>query len=554
MLTQKEALAQLVATWTNLKNDKAARLSHWQKLYEYTIPHKAAVETPFDASARPYAEKYDGTGMLAAMEFAANLYTHLSPPNKRWFLLSPPAGSALARDEGYGRYLGDRTEDLHLALAQTNSETELHNVYEDLAAGTACLAVAKDPEVAFVLSARPIGEYTFLMDHRGRVDTVFVERQWTAYQAAQQFGLAKLPEALQRSLQGAEPAAYTSTATYLNVHRPNEQWDPTSLASRRYRYESLWIEPGENRLLERGGMRRLRYVIGRFWRPTGLTWGMGPSDLAYSWIRCLDKASELVLKYAAKAMDPPLIAPDDGSFHPLSREPGTLIRRRMGATDAAKPEYLELTADHRLTEFLFQYYSALILRAYMQDLFRVLDTDRQKTATEIMSVLQRSYDIAIPVLGRLKAEIFTPLLRICLELLTEYELGVHGWNYGGRPLPEYQYDLELISPLALAVKFAELQGMSDLVAMNSRLADIDSGVWDNYSLNDMSRAIGENMGVPRRWLRSVTEVRAIQERRAQLLAEQRLMEQAKLAGDAARGLGKEVERGSPAAALMGEAA
>ncbi len=136
MLTREEALRQLIARHTLLKNEKANRLAHWQKLYEYTIPHKAAVETPFDSGSRPYAEKYDGTGMLAATEFAANLYTHLSPPNKRWFLLAPPAGSGLARDEGYGRYLGDRTEALHLALAQTNSETELHNVYEDLAAGS----------------------------------------------------------------------------------------------------------------------------------------------------------------------------------------------------------------------------------------------------------------------------------------------------------------------------------------------------------------------------------------------------------------------------------
>ncbi len=554
MLTREEALRQLIARHTLLKNEKANRLAHWQKLYEYTIPHKAAVETPFDSGSRPYAEKYDGTGMLAATEFAANLYTHLSPPNKRWFLLAPPAGSGLARDEGYGRYLGDRTEALHLALAQTNSETELHNVYEDLAAGTACLAVAKDPEVAFVLSARPIAEYCFQTDHRGRVDTVFVERQWTAYEAAQQFGAGKLSDELQKSLQGAEPAAYTNRSAYLNIAKPNEAWDPASIASKNFRYQSLWVEPATARLLSSGGMRRMRYVIGRFWRPTGLTWGMGPSDMAYSWVRCLDKASELVLKYAAKAMDPPLIAPDDGSFYPLSAEPGTQIRRRMGATDAAKPEYLELSGDHRLTEFLFNYYSTLILRAYMQDLFRVLDSGGDKTATEVMSILQRNYDIAIPVLGRLKAEIFTPLLRICLELLTEYELGVHGWNYGGRPLPEYQYDLELISPLALAVKFAELQGMSDLVVMNTRLAEIEPGVWDNYSLNDMSRAIGENMGTPRQWLRSVTEVRAIQERRVQLAAEQRLMEQAKLAGDAARGLGKPMEPGSPAAALMGEAA
>jgi hypothetical protein len=232
----------------------------------------------------------------------------------------------------------------------------------------------------------------------------------------------------------------------------------------------------------------------------------------------------------------------------MSVNPGTYIVGRMGATDRGQPAYMELTGDHRLTEFLFQYYSSLILRAYMADIFQILD-QKDRTAQEVMTILSKSYDIAIPVFGRLKAEVFDPLILVCLELLTEWHLGVEGWMYGGRQLPDYAYHLDLISPLGLAIKFAELQNMSDLLVMNSRLAEIDPKVWHNYDLDQMSRAIGDNMGVPRKWLRSVGERRAIREAISEELAQRAAMEKARLAAEATNKLSKTMEPNSPMAAL-----
>ena len=537
-MDRAEAIRQLMAQHATLKAEQAQRLSYWQKRAEFTIPHKAAIASPLTPGANAYREKYDATGMLDATQFAADLYTHMSPRG-RWFILSPVAGSARERDRGYGRFLQERTERLHRALAGTNWDTEIHNAYEDLAMGTCCVAAKRHEANAFTLSTRPMGEYTFEVDEQGSPDTVFVERQLTAAQAAKKWGLKKIDPELAENLSRLDPGAYTETRNYVNVCRPNERWEPSGIVSRGYPYESLWIEAGkEPRLIQRGGTRRLRYVISRFWRPTGMRWGMGPTDMAFGPIRCLDKASVITLKYAAKAMDPPLIGPDDGSYHPLDSSPGTIIMARMGATDRVKPGFLELTADHRLAQFLFEYYGMQVARAYMADVFRVLADRKQRTAKEVVTILEKSFDVAIPVHARIRMELFVPLIRLCLELLTEWELGIRGWRYGGQALPEYEYELDLVSPLALAIKYAELQSMSDLWVLNSRLAEVDPAVWDNYSLDEMSRAIGDNMGVPESWKRSVTEVRAIREWRAQRLAEQQALEQAKLAAETAEKLGR----------------
>lgn len=525
------------------------RSGYWQELLEYTRPHKAAVTQPLDMSSRPWRRHYDAMGMLGSARFAANLAYHMTPAQGTWFLMTPQAGSEAAMDRGYADSLAGQSERLHESLRQGNFETEVQSVYEDWAEGTACLAVRKDPETAFSLSARPIREYAFLENHKGRVDTVFVRHDWTAYEAAQRFGMAKLPQPLQDSLKEMKTQAYAERKPYLNVVKPNAEWDPAAITARRFPMTSLWIDKENAKLLESGGVRRQRYIVSRFWKPTGVTWGVGPSDMAYSWVRAKDKAVEVLLKYAAKVMDPPSVWPDDGAFHPRSTAPGTIIKGRMSALSNGQPQYMQLQGNHQIAQWLLEYLDAVIMQAYFADVFRVLTEDRQKTAYEVATVLQKDFAMVAPIVGRAKWELFGPLLRVCLELQTEYELGVMGWRYGGQDLPEYGYDLELISPLGLAVRYAELQKMSDLIVLQSQLAQVDPGVWQNYSLDEMSRAIGEHMGVPRRWLRSVTERQAIRVRIAELQEQQMAAAQANVEADTMQKLSGKVDPSSALAAM-----
>jgi hypothetical protein len=555
MLTKDDAVQQLVATYEALKTTRDQRMEHWQLLCEYMLPHKAAVTQTLEAWSRPYAEKYDATGMLAAADFAANLYTHLTPSDRRWFILAPPALDAdLADDRGYAEMLAERTERLHLALQQTNAETELHSVYEDLTIGTGCLAVKKDADRVFAFSARPIREFCFLVDDEGRPDSVYIERAWTAYEAARRFGWERLPESLRQQLEQQKPDAYRTRRGYLNVMRPNDAWNPRRFAASSQRYENLWIDLAEKKLLEASGSRRLRYIVTRFRAATDIPWGMGPGDLAYSWVRCLDKSVEIFLKYAAKRMDPPLLASDDGAYGPLATTPGSVIVQRLGATDRQRPQFLEIQGDHRISELLLEYFGSLIMRAFLNEIFQMVQDNKDRRVEEVRAIIQKSYAIVVPILGRQKAELFRPLIATCLELLTERDLGIEGWTYGGRPLPEYRYNLELVSPLALAIKYAELKSLDDARMVLSPWAEIDPSIWDHWSLNDVATMIQDSLGIPTRLRRSAAAVRQIREARARVLAQREAMQQAKVAGDAARGLGKSVEENSPLAMLAGAAA
>jgi hypothetical protein len=548
-MEELQAVQHLCALHDTLEQDKACREDYWQELHGYTLPAKAAILGEFTMAERPFDGKYDAMGMLGATRFAANMSMHLTPPQSKWFILSPTPGSAAAYDRRYAESLSGRAERLHYAFQQGNFETEIQGCYEDLGAGTCCVGVQKDDHQAFSLSTRPVSEYTFLENDRHQVDTVFLQRMWTAYEAARRFGFEKLPESLQQSLEKMEPNAYTKRKAYLNVCKPNDSWDPAAITADRFPYSSLWIDKEAKTILRKEGVRRLRYVVSRFWRPTGMLWGMGPSDMAYPWIRAKDKAVEIYMRFAAKVMDPPSIWSDDGAFHPKTTAPGTIIKGRMALGDRGMPQYLQLQGNHQIAEWFFNYLDSVIMQCYFADIFRILSEPGDKTAYEVAAVLQKDFSMAVPIVGRQKVELFAPLIRVCLELQTEYELGIHGWMYRGQNLPEDQYDLEIISPLGLAVKYAEIQKMHDVVTLNSALAQVDPRVWDNYSLDEMSRGIGESMGVPRAWLRSITERRAIRERAQQLADQQYRMQQAQIAADTTNKLSQRIEPESPMAMM-----
>ncbi len=541
-MNESDAIKHLIAQHERLKSDQQMRNAYTERVLEYTTPHKAAVVSEFTMASRPHREKFDSSGMLNAARCAAGMYTHHCPPG-RWFWLAPQPGSEAAEDRSYAQSLADQTEKLHRSFELTNFETEIHSTFEDLMGGTACLAVKKKDTQPFTLSTRPIREYAFACDDEGLPTTTFIERQMTPYEAGKLFGLDKLPEAAKKALKTMQDAAYTERSGYLHVIRPNEDWDPASIRGRQP-YESIWIDLTKQKQISRQGVRRQRYIVSRFWRATGLDWGMGPSDMAYPTIRCLDKISEIALKYAAKAMDPPSVWPDDGAFHPMSTAPGAMIIGRMGATDRGTPQYMQLQGDHRIGQFLFEYYSNILAQCYFAQIFQTLQENRQKTAYEVATVLQKEYDLAIPVFARLRRELFAPLIRVCLELLTEYQLGIYGWRYGGQTLPDYEYSLEMISPLALAIKYHELQKLPNLIALMSPLAQMDPTVWDQYDLDEISRAIAENMGVPRRWQRSPYGLRQLRAARADAMAQQQALAQMQQGAEIARDLNQPAEPNS----------
>jgi hypothetical protein len=128
--------------------------------------------------------------------------------------------------------------------------------------------------------------------------------------------------------------------------------------------------------------------------------------------------------------------------------------------------------------------------------------------------------------------------------LEDWQNNTIAGQYAGQTMPEFPYDLEMISPIGLAMKWNEVKNLSNFYAVMSPFAEVDPQVWDHYNLSELSLMIGEAMAIPSKIRRSITEVRAIQERRAQIQAQQQELDAQQQQADVISKLSK-VPQGQP---------
>ena len=260
--------------------------------------------------------------------------------------------------------------------------------------------------------------------------------------------------------------------------------------------------------------------------------------------RTLNDIVKITLANAEMKIAPSILAASGMFDEPPVIQANGIIQYTPGLGNL-KPEPWNTGSDVKLGLEMEEQKRDSIMRGFYNDIFMILSDDKNRTATEVLEIMQEKMNLLSPNFGRLKSELYDRLVEVSLHILLES---------GYLQLPVgLRYRIEYISTLALALKFNEIRAWGNVFASISPLVEIDPSVLDNYSLDEISRGIAENEGLPSKWLRSITERDAI---RAQRQKQQQEMMALQIAQEAAKtypSITKKAEAGSLAAALMGAA-
>jgi hypothetical protein len=550
-MAEKETEAELaqrhLGRWDKLKSDTTEWESHWQDIVDKVLPRKGNIISIKSRGAKRMQEVFDCTAIMALDRFASGLYDYLCPPNKRWFMLRAK-DNALNDVEEYKTWLSETTQIAHEEIAISNFNLEIYEHFTDLGSvGTGCLFVDKGVKTSLLFSNRNIGEYRIAENSKGLVDTVYRRIKWTARQAVQEFGIENLSDEIRGAYNDDSGKNKDKEFEFLHVVEPNGEADDTKLDNRNMEFTSLWFEVKSKKIVLRGGFRKMRYLVDRFMKGSGEIYGRSPSTMLLPTIKLVNKATEQWIVHAEKINNPPILAPHDGFVGTVRTTPGSILYWKAVLGQHAKPEPLNVGGDPRITLEMIQQLQDTIKDGFYNDLFLILSDDKKRTATEVLEIAQEKLNLLGPNFGRSKVELFDPCIEISIDLL--YQQG----KIRAAPAGLDVYDIEYISKLALAMKFAEVRAVGNTMAYLGPLGEIDPSIWDNYSLDEISRGIGEMMGVPVDWLRPTDERdemrRARQERQEMMQAAQ----VAAAAADAVPKLSKKVEEGSPLEAIAGAA-
>lgn len=497
LLRRQEQLAGARATWE----------SHWQEVADYVLPRRADIVARSTRGAKRTEKLFDATAIHANELLAAALHAMLTNPATRWFdlRLAQPAG--LRTDPAARLWLQHAADMLIEAFTESNLAPQLHELYLDLGCfGTGCLYVEEEAG-GLRFSTRHPAEIFVAESAHGTIDTVYRRFVFTARQAVQQFGA----EALGPRLRGA--AAKTPDAEFGFVHAvlPRAERGPGKAGNRNLPYASIYVSVDDRAIVSESGYHEFPYMVPRWAKVSGEVYGRSPGMTVLPDVKMLNEICRTTLRAAQKAVDPPLMMPDDGFLGPVRAMPGGINYYRAGTADRIEP--LVTGGNVGLGLEIEEQRRALIRSAFFIDLLQ-LAGGPQMTATEVLQRTDEKLRLLGPLLGRLQSELLRPLIIRAVGVL----------GRAGRlpPAPPSllgaSLEIDYISPIARAQRAEEVQAMSRAWEAVAPFAGANPEMLDLIDGDRLLRHVVDRLGGPAGVLRSNGAVAKLRRERKQAAA------------------------------------
>lgn len=503
ILRRHDAAVALRGNWDSLCQEIAERV--W--------PQMADFETRDRADGEKRTEKmFDATPALALQKFAAAIESFSTPRNQRWNKLEV-TDPALKKAQRVRAYLDELNDQLYRVRYSPRAAfaTQTHEVYLSYGAfGSGAMMIEDDVgSKAIRYKSMHLAGLSFMEDQHGNVDTLFRLYKQSVRQLAQKYTADRLPAKLRAKLEKT-PDERVPVLQYI---APREDWMPGKLGAPGMPWQSCVLLPEEKHELSDRGYAGKPFALCRYMTAPNEVMGRSPAWLALSNIKVLNEQKKTMLKAGHKAVDPPLLAYEDGVLNAFSQVPGAI---NFGGLDAQGNQLVRPLVSGARLDYgveLMDKEREIINDAFLVTLFQILVETPNMTATEVLERSQEKATLLAPVIGRIQSEFLGPMIEREIQIIAD-----------ARRLPpmppelieaEGEFRIEYTSPMAKAMRASD--GIAIVRTLESvlPLAQVDPGVLDSFDLDEAARELADINGVPAKIVRDAEQVRAMKEGRAQ---------------------------------------
>jgi hypothetical protein len=491
---------RILKIYNTLYADHTTYASLWQELAEYIIPRKSDMLWQSSPGEKKTDKVFDSSAIHANELLAAAMQGTITNHATKWFGLRM-RNDALNGIKAIKEWLEDCSQRMFNAFNQSNFHSEIHEGYLDLGAfGTTGLFMDQNPSSnqkffpGFNFRAMSLKEFCISEGRDGRVNAVYRRFSMELYTAFKEFGKALIKDdpALAEKLVTKPYEKYE----ILHCVYPRDFPDPRK-GGRGLPWASMHILLKRRRLIKESGYHEFPFLVPRWTKASGETWGRGPGNTALPDIKTLNRAVELTLKALAKSIDPPLGVLDDGVVGQTvdMRAGGTNVIREKGAIES-----LVVRGEWDFANLEIENLKGAIRRVFFADQLQ-LQEGPQMTAHEVSVRYELMQRLLGPTLGRLEQELLNPLIERAFGMMLR----------AGALLPPpgelteaigqgEEIDIEYESPLALAQRAQELQGIERAISLLAPLAEAKPDIVDNFDLDELARHASMLAGMPSKLL------------------------------------------------------
>lgn len=526
----EQMVGDLLREFSVLESKRGIWERHWEEVALKVLPYYSTSfysQGNMTPGQQRSQDQYDVTANAALWKFAAAMESMLTPANAKWHRLRATDPNLM------------KIRDVQLWFDQVNDtlfhyrysphsgyQANQHDGYVSLGAfGTGCLFTDqfRDPTNPTVRGLRyrnvHLGELFFATNFQGQVDKVYRRYKMTLRQIAQKWGEDRMTEGLRSQLNNKPE----DEKEVIHIVKPRMNRDPGKMDSKNYRFASYYIIRETQTLMEEGGYRCFPYSTSRYITAPGELYGRSPAMNVLPSIKVLNEEKKTILKQGHRAVDPVLLAHDDGILDGFSLKPGAV---NYGAVNSdGRPLVHTLpTGNMQIGKELLDDERYAINDAFLVTLFQILVDTPQMTATEVLERAREKGALLSPTMGRFQSESIGPQIEREFDLLM--------WQ-GLLPKPpqelveaQAEYKAEYDAPLNRAMRAEEAAGIMRSMQFAAEIAaqTQDPSVFDYFDTDAIIPELAAIQGAPYRFTRSQKDVEALRANRQQAQASQQLVQ------------------------------
>lgn len=526
----EEKALRVIREFGAMMSNRGISESHWQEISERCWTGMSWKFNPYWYSS-PGMKKteyvFDSTAALALNRFSAIIDSLLTPRNSKWHGLRS-SNPKLNKRKDVREYFEEATRILfHFRyLPQANFASQNQQGCKSLGAfGNSCMWIdeldwGRGVKRGLRYKTVSLGEVYFAENHQGIVDKVFRHFELTARQAIQRWG--------QNAPDKAFSAMETNPETpihFIHLVEPNAEYEPHRLDHKGMKYASLYIAKEDAKTVEEGGFHVFPYAISRYEQYPGEVYGRSIAMDLLPAIKTLNEEKKTMLKQGHRALDPVLLAHDDGVLDGFSLKAGHV---NMGGVSAdGKPLVHALpTGNISIGKEMMDDERTLINDGFLVTLFQILTENPQMTATEVLERTREKGILLAPTVGRQESERLGPQIDRELDILSKQRQLP--------PMPQAlkeslgEYEVTYDSPLSRAMRAEEASGVMRSIssAMEYVQATQDPTPLYYFNMRKIMPAVADIHGTPPSWMNDEATVDQMVANHQKMLAQQMKAQQA----------------------------
>ena len=537
MATAKEHIERM----KKLETDRANFDEQYQDCADYAMPNNSQIISE-RSDGEVLMDLFDTTAEESNIQLASGLYSFLFPTETRAFALEVD-DKELQENDDVKQWLDDTTKTIHKYLIGSTFREAFFEYLKSLGCfGTGCLYEEKGKKVVIVFINYFMRDIYIVRNSDGDVDTVYRRFEFSARQAVQEFGIENLGEKIRKAFDSVSDM--DKKFEFLHVVQPREERDPEADDPLNMPFESIYISRDETAFVKgaESGYEEFPYQVSVFDKDSLEDYGRSPTMKKLPDIRMANELKRIRIKGWDKMVDPTMLVKDDGSVWPLTTKPGGVVFYRD-----EKPEWWKFEGNLSEINNAISETKEEVQKGYFVDMFDPLIDRKNMTATEIMARVEQKLRFLTPIIGRLQSGLFNPMINRVIGIL-----GRQGkLSEMPQELSEADFSIMYLGRLALALRTIEVEGLAKTLAEWAPLADMNVLEWlDHLDIPVAFRDSARNNGIPATWLRSLDEVKQIQDNRAAKEEAQAQLAAAEQAAKAAKLGSTKPEEGSPTAEAM----